>query len=334
MLKILFTVAMAGLLLPAWAAPVDTKAGGGGATYSIHVASFKGLKNANAFVNAFQMPGKAVFWKKMAVRGKGTYYRIFIGHYGTYADAEKDWLQLKSKGKVTYKGIFCFPDLVPRHEVKTVEAAAKPRQTMIAATKAPTRTGTSQVASSQKVPVEPGPQAPAETKRKAAPDKRRITDSRKGRGAIVSGAQPKTPVSRKKQPIILTGRFVDNQDGTVTDRLNGLMWIQSGWHREFIAATTWDEAIDKCDRFEAGGYSDWTLPTRVQWESLLDPTLQAPAIVEPNPFKNIIIHMPYWAKDGPVRLLSRRYTTLLYTGSINHQLKHERAFVWPVRVIR
>lgn len=238
--------------------------------YSIHVASFQNLKNANAFVNSLQKQGKVVFWKGAQVATKGYFYRIFTGRYANYAAAEKDWQRMKVKGQVSYKGIFSFDDILPQGKLK--------------------------------------------------------------QGSDVRSPRPKSDIPRDKSRIY--GRFVDNGDGTVTDRRSGLMWIQNGWRRDFFAAATWDEAITRCDQFQAAGYKDWTLPTKEQWQSLLDDSIQAPAIEEPNPFKNVIIHMPYWAKDGPVRLLSRRYTTLLYAGTINHQQKDEMAFIWPVRVVR
>jgi hypothetical protein len=243
-----------------------------GAYYSIHVASFKELKNANTFVNSLQQQGKVVFWKGVQVGEKGYFYRIFTGRYRRYADAEKVWLRLKSKGQVSYKGIFSFRQLLPDVKLKRPEES-------------------------------------------------------------VESATP-VPGGSKQQVTPAHERFVDNRDGTVTDRQSGLMWIQNGWHRDFFSAVTWEAAIEKCDRFKAAGHTDWTLPTRAQWQSLVDNQLQAPAIVAPNPFKNIIIHMPYWAKDGPLRLRSRRYITLLYTGRINHQQKTEMAFIWPVREIR
>ena len=238
--------------------------------YSIHVASFQNLRNANAFVNSLQGQGKVVFWKGAQVAKKGYFYRIFTGRYATYTAAEKDWQRMKARGQVSYKGIFSVDDLLPRGKLK--------------------------------------------------------------QGTGSSSLRPKADALKDESRV--QGRFVDNGDGTVTDRQSGLMWIQNGWHRDFFAAATWDEAITRCEQFRAAGYGDWTLPTRAQWQSLLDDRIQAPAIVEPNPFRNVIIHMPYWAKDGPLRLLSRRYTTLLYAGTINHQQKDDLAFVWPVRVVR
>ena len=237
--------------------------------YSIHVASFQDLRNANACVNSLEGQGKVVFWKGAQVAEKGYFYRIFNGRYATYATAEKVWHQMKAKGQVSYKGIFRIDDLLTPKDLKQAPVTRPPQAATI------------------------------------------LKDESEGQG-----------------------RFLDNGDGTVTDRHHGLMWIQNGWHRDFFAATTWEEAITKCEQFQAAGYRDWTLPTRAQWQSLLADNIQAPAIAEPNPFKNVIIHMPYWAKDGPLRLLSRRYTTLLYAGTINHQQKDEMAFIWPVRVVR
>ena len=251
---------------------LTTIAGDTSAYFSIHVASFKELKNANAFVNSLQGQGKIVFWKKMEVRDRGYFYRIFTGRYKSYADAEKYWLQLKSKGQVSYKGIFSFRDLLPDREMR-------------------------------------GAKAPA-------------------------GASPTSATGKKKPRSSGGNRFVDNQDGTVTDRYNDFMWIKNGWRIDLFSAVSWEEAIEKCRQFKAAGYDDWALPTREQWQSLMDDSIQAPAIEEPNPFKNIIIHMPYWAKDGPIRLLSRRYTALLYSGTIHHQQKNEMAFILPVREIK
>lgn len=242
------------------------------ACFSIHVASFQNLKNANAFVNSLQGQGKVVFWKGVQVKEKGYFYRIFTGRYKSYAQAERDWALMKSKGQVSYKGIFSFQELLPGKALKGAKDISKT----------------------------------------PSPD----------------------PAKKKKGVGATHARFVDNHDGTVTDRHSGLMWLRNGWHGHFFSALTWENAIDKCSRFEAAGYTDWTLPTKAQWQSLLDDHQQAPAIADPNPFRNVIIHMPYWSRNGPFQLLSHRYIALLYSGRIKHQQKTEMAFVWPVREVR
>ena len=140
--------------------------------------------------------------------------------------------------------------------------------------------------------------------------------------------------------VAMVDRFVDNGDGTVTDRQTGLMWIKNGWRMEFLAAVSWDAAMKKCAGFRAGNYTDWRLPTVEEWRSLVDRSVSVPALVEPNPFENIITHMPYWSrseyaygeKPAAGRAGTRNsYTVMLYSGSFNHQRKSEPAFILPVR---
>ncbi|MFC1857400.1 DUF1566 domain-containing protein [Thermodesulfobacteriota bacterium] len=136
-------------------------------------------------------------------------------------------------------------------------------------------------------------------------------------------------------------RFVDNKDGTVTDTKTNLMWIKNGWRAEFISVESWFDAIDKCKRFSHGNYTDWRLPTLEEWNSLIDKNNQNPALVEPNPFVNMISHLPYWTQTefsyskstySQSRSLDT-YTVLLYSGAIHHQKKTQRAFILPVRAI-
>ena len=137
-----------------------------------------------------------------------------------------------------------------------------------------------------------------------------------------------------------SGRFRDNLDGTVTDTKTSLMWIKNGWRLDFFSAETWNEAAKKCESFRHGGYTNWRLPTIAEWRSLIDRQNENPALVEPNPFVNIIGHMPYWSQTeftyGRDHTCSKQcplesYTVMLYSGTINHQKKSARAFILPVR---
>ena len=133
---------------------------------------------------------------------------------------------------------------------------------------------------------------------------------------------------------------MDNQDGTVTDTLTGLMWTKNGWRGDFFSAVTWPEATKKCEEFRLGGHADWRLPTVEEWKSLIDARKECPALVEPNPFENIIVHMPYWSKSefiyGPEHSCNNvcpvhAYAVMLYFGKVTHQNKNKRAFILPVR---
>ena len=120
------------------------------------------------------------------------------------------------------------------------------------------------------------------------------------------------------------------------------MWIKNGWRLEFISALPWPVAMDKVKNFKHGNFSDWRLPTIEEWNSLIDSNNQNPALIEPNPFENIISHMPYWSKTeytydgnktGNNQYSSYSYIVTLWSGITNHQNKSKRAFILPVRSI-
>jgi len=138
-------------------------------------------------------------------------------------------------------------------------------------------------------------------------------------------------------------RFVDNQDGTVTDTKTNLMWVKNGRRFEFFSAETWWNAKKQCEKFRLKNYTNWRLPGISEWVLLIDKNHQSPALAEPNPFRNIVFRLPYWSGTEFVAKLDhaltpvhpvRAYTVMLYSGKISHQQKGERAFVLPVRTIK
>jgi len=262
--------------------------------YSIHLASFKYLQNANRHVNSLQEKGKLVFWKEVDIPGKGIFYRVFLGKYATREAAVRFWEKLNQEGAVSYFGVYEFKESVAslKSQVPPIEKPLLPTEEAL----------------------EPKP--PME--------------------------KPLPPAELPQAPKPTPHRFVDNQDGTVTDAQTGLMWVKNGWRLDFVSALTWSEAMEKCRNFNLGGHTDWRLSSVDEWKTLIETEQQAPALVEPNPFENIIIHMPYWSqsefvvagglKVRPDPPSARAYTVMLYTGQIHHQKKSERAFVLPVRV--
>ncbi len=50
--------------------------------------------------------------------------------------------------------------------------------------------------------------------------------------------------------------FVDNGNGTVTDRSSGLMWTK----QDSGKAMKWEQALGYCEALTTGGYDDWRLP--------------------------------------------------------------------------
>jgi hypothetical protein len=62
-------------------------------------------------------------------------------------------------------------------------------------------------------------------------------------------------------------RFVDNRDGTITDKAIGLMW-QKGENERM----NWYEALKHCQDMKLAGYDDWRVPNIRELNTILDLT--------------------------------------------------------------
>ena len=58
--------------------------------------------------------------------------------------------------------------------------------------------------------------------------------------------------------------FIPNNDGTVTDRENGLMWAAKDNGEDI----SWNKADAYCKNFTLAGHQDWRLPTLSELKSL------------------------------------------------------------------
>ena len=73
--------------------------------------------------------------------------------------------------------------------------------------------------------------------------------------------------------------FVDNRDGTITDRATGLMWMKIDSGR----GMNWQKALKYAEDSTYAGYSDWRLPTAKELQVIVDysrspDTTKSPAI--------------------------------------------------------
>jgi len=64
----------------------------------------------------------------------------------------------------------------------------------------------------------------------------------------------------------IENRFVDNQDGTVTDTCTGLMWQKETAPGSYM----WQQALQYCESLEFAGHSDWRLPNVRELQSIVD----------------------------------------------------------------
>jgi lysozyme family protein len=75
--------------------------------------------------------------------------------------------------------------------------------------------------------------------------------------------------------------FVDNGDGTITDRATGLMWMQD----DNGSGLLWEDALTYAENLTFAGYDDWRLPDAKELQGLLDysrsPDTTASAAIDP-----------------------------------------------------
>lgn len=69
--------------------------------------------------------------------------------------------------------------------------------------------------------------------------------------------------------------FTDNGDGTVTDNVTGLMWVQTpdinnDGEINIADKMTYDEALAFAETLDVGGYDDWRIPDIKEMYSLMD----------------------------------------------------------------
>lgn len=147
-----------------------------------------------------------------------------------------------------------------------------------------------------------------------------------------------------------TPRFTDNGNGTVTDNLTGLIWLQDANCRddEIGDAIAWQGALDwvddfntmsiACDNYTAMTFEDWRLPNIKELHSLSDLSQGSPALPSGHPFLNVPFGMApdftspnFWSSNSPTFFATSAYVLTLDFAGIGTVAKSEEHFVWPVR---
>ena len=141
-------------------------------------------------------------------------------------------------------------------------------------------------------------------------------------------------------------RFSDNGDGTVTDNLTGLVWLQD---TDCLVSTSWQNAHDTVADFNVnpGSYScdaydtqehrkGWRVPNRKELFSLIDFSRSGPALPLGHPFLNVVTQNVFWTSttyhyNNP-QSPAAWVVYVLSHGAVSIFLKeHGQPNVWPVR---
>ncbi|UPW19955.1 DUF1566 domain-containing protein [Agarivorans sp. TSD2052] len=120
--------------------------------------------------------------------------------------------------------------------------------------------------------------------------------------------------------------FTDNNDGTVSDNITGLMWQQIPDNR----GLSYQDAVDYCNDLALAGYSDWRVPSTKELFSLSDFSIGWP-----------YLDTSYFGLAGSVVSKDEQYWTEVYVGStiagpdsaafgVNHGSGHIKAYAADV----
>ncbi|HEX4963480.1 MAG TPA: DUF1566 domain-containing protein [Thermoanaerobaculia bacterium] len=133
-----------------------------------------------------------------------------------------------------------------------------------------------------------------------------------------------------------TPRFVDNENGTVTDQLTGLIWLKDA---NRFGEVTWMQGLTICNTLTGGSFGltdgsvagDWRLPNVNELQSLLEfNNSSGPAITTDNPFANL--HAAnYWSSTSVAAFPALGWYVALAVGCPVFDLKFNAMRIWPVR---
>ncbi len=159
----------------------------------------------------------------------------------------------------------------------------------------------------------------------------------------VATYQPGDDGSLQKGAAWPSPRFADSNNGAVTDRLTGLIWLKDA---ACIGRKNWNDALAAANGLASGicGLSDdskagdWRLPNVTELNSLVNLGRWNPSVgpmqtadtAAPLPF-NGVANYSYWSSTTSAALATQAWTIHFLFGLVNPPFKKIPFLVWPVR---
>jgi Protein of unknown function (DUF1566) len=134
-----------------------------------------------------------------------------------------------------------------------------------------------------------------------------------------------------------TVRFVDNGDGTVSDRLTRLVWLRDA---NCFGTLAWESALTQiaslgngeCLLGDGSVEGAWRLPNVRELLSLFDRSRSEPALAPGHPFLSVPASLEYfWTSTTWSTSSSTGWGVDAFYGFWNTFIKTEELHVWPVR---
>ncbi len=127
----------------------------------------------------------------------------------------------------------------------------------------------------------------------------------------------------------------NQDDGTVTDKLTGLIWLKDA---KVIGSKKWEEALKAVKTLANGEHElsdgssagEWRLPNVRELCSLIDYGLSSPALPEDHPFDNVQSDS-YWSSTTYTFNTAHGLVVYLNSSVTVNDCKSSLNYVWPVR---
>ena len=146
----------------------------------------------------------------------------------------------------------------------------------------------------------------------------------------------KQSVTVELEPKLTSQRFIDNGNGTVTDRQSMRMWIKNSrcwsamnWHQAQMVILRLNAGEIDCAGYE-GGFNDWRLPSKQDWLSLIDDHQSNPSLIPEHPFIGVQGDF-YWSESHEQNRENAWYADMYYGYLRLYQKSYAYGRVWPVR---
>jgi len=133
--------------------------------------------------------------------------------------------------------------------------------------------------------------------------------------------------------ILLFATKLTKSGDYVIDDTHKLMWQDS--MQNVKIRVIHDDAIEYCDKLSANGFSDWRLPSTVEYTYIIDKSRVKQELMINKAFR-FVLKDDYWANDRTwVRNFGQyAYYIFIKSGSIYYQNRTYKKFVRCVRDIK
>lgn len=148
-----------------------------------------------------------------------------------------------------------------------------------------------------------------------------------GSGGAVSNANADAYYVRAVRGAHSANSFVDNGDGTVTDRTTGLMWQQVD---PMPTKVDWAGALQYCEALALGGYDDWRLPNAKELQSIVDYKRSVAPAIDSTFFPNTQ-PSTYWSSTTHADQTGLAWRVEFTSGNIGFE---DKSFYFYARAVR